>query len=181
MSRWLHTLLALTLLAVGTPAVLANPIAPPVKPQPGTPAVGNAGTELTVMVDPNAKWPRMLIPQKLLGGQAPPRKGADAGGRLPLLVGGLALTAAFVSGGFWLVRRGRGRFLTGACLVLFLAVGSSAFLFADVPSPKPNTRPHAVTLPAGVMLPGKVSLEIVDKGEGVTLIIPQELLIKGGK
>src|SRR2546425_838753 len=95
----------------------ANPIPVPA-PRDNTIVMGAREAEIVVEIDENSKEARLLVPVKFLVG---PRKrlGADAG-QVPTLIAGLALTCAFVSGGFWLVRRGRGRTL--AALLLGLSV-----------------------------------------------------------
>lgn len=174
MRRW--TLLAAVVLLYGVAEVKANggrpfPIAPGV-------AFGSRNAEMVVEVDEKAKDTRLVIPSNLLiiPQPRPGKLGADAGG-IPLIVTGLALTCAFVSGGMWLVRRGRGRFLGGLLFVALLTAGTSV-VTADLirpinpkPPVKENTLP--VQLPANIQLTGKVLLEIVPTGDKIRLVVPK--------
>jgi multidrug efflux pump subunit AcrA (membrane-fusion protein) len=85
-------------------------------------------------------------------------------------VAGLALTAAFVSGGFCLVRKKRGF----ALVALFAAVvvfGCSAEKVKVVtyPDPPPTV---AVTLPGTVQIDGTILLDVVRGSGDVELIAP---------
>ncbi len=182
------TLMAAVVLLCGVAEVKANggrPFPNPVLPVI-VPGVRNA--ELVVEVDDKAKDTRLVIPANLLIAPQPrPGKvGADAG-NLPLIVTGLALTCAFVSGGLWLVRRGRGRNVIGFLVVGAILVAGTSAALANVPAFRPppppavkeNTTP--VKLPANVQLTGKVVLEIVPAGNKIRLVVPKAAVPKGGK
>jgi hypothetical protein len=159
--------------------------------------------KLVVEVDEKATQPRLVVPMTLLlkgSGPpagvipgvppppgAPPRKeGADAGALgLPTVVAGLALTAALVSGGLWLIRRGSGRRFLGV-LVLGVLAASATALWADIPPfrgrPKPPPPAPAktipVALPAGVELSEKITLEFSVAGDTLRLIVPKGTVLK---
>ena len=169
-----HVLLAAVLvLGFAVVEARANPIAPPPKPPAPPVGVGVRGAELIVEIDEAAKGPRLQIPVKLLNAQQ--RKDAGAG-RLPTMIAGLALTCAFVSGGFWLVRRGRARMLGGLLVGLsMLAVTGSAVMTASE-APPPRTTP--VKLPADLEFQGKIVLEIVPTGDKIKLVVPKAMVKK---
>jgi hypothetical protein len=145
------------------------PFPPP--PPPNVALIGARNVEVVVEMDNQAKQARLQIPMNLLGGGRP-RLGADAG-HFPTLIAGLALTCAFVSGGFWMVRRGRGRTFAAVMLGASLLVGAAS-VSADLPiPPKPKQDPVAVTLPANIMISGQIVLEVVPKGDKIKLIVPK--------
>jgi hypothetical protein len=154
----------------------ANPIAPPPPPPPPV-AFGVRDAELIVEIDEAAKGPRLQIPLKLLTAQQ--RKGANAG-QLPTLVAGLALTFAFVSGGFWLVRRGRARILGGVLFALSLLAATGSAVLADRPAP-PRPRTIPVTLPAELEFKGNIVLEIVPNGDKIKLVVPKPMVKKSAE
>jgi hypothetical protein len=150
------------LFLVGTLAAVRGNEAPPRE----VPAAQKA--KLVVEVDAKAKEPRLIIPRSLAN---PPKK-ADAGFNVPTIVAGVALTLAIVSAGFWFIRRGPGRSVAAAVLIVALfALGVSA-LYADIPvKPKPEAATTAVKLPANVQLQEDVLIEFVEKGDAIKLIV----------
>src|ERR1700722_5311982 len=101
MNRWLIPVAAFVLSsAVG--AVRADVPGP--KDVPNKVKLGSREVKLEVVVDDKAEVARLILPQALLteGG----KKRADAGWPMPTIMAGLALTAALISAGLWLVRRG---------------------------------------------------------------------------
>jgi hypothetical protein len=131
--------------------------------------------KFVVLVDDRAGVPHLRIPKALLQGGQPGDKEEAGRFGLPTIFAGLALTAAFVSGGFWLVRRGRGPGRTTAAVgvvLALLALGASA-VWADIPRPpRPRPRgPVTLPLPANVTLPDTVVVEIVEKGDTITLVV----------
>ena len=171
------------------PVVPVQPI--PLQPVPTQPVVpdqtphlnatlGPRNAELAVEIDPHGKVARLQVPINLLGGNV--KRRADAG-QLPTLIAGVALTCAFVSGGFWLVRRGRARTLAAVLLTLSLlaAVGSVAADFG--PRPKKELPPaHTpVELPAGILLTKKLVIEVVPAGTKVKLIVPKDMVLDTDK
>jgi hypothetical protein len=141
------------------------------------PAVGSRNAELVVEIDPQAKTARLQIPINLVGGRGN-RRTSDAGG-IPALVAGLALSCAIVSGGFWLVRRGRGRALAAVLFYLSLlaTVGSVSANIGPGPRPKKDLPPPniPVQLPAGIQLSNKIIVEVVPFGTKLRLIITKDM------
>jgi hypothetical protein len=178
MNRWCAALLTLFLLGA-VPAARANEAPPPVRTKPADPQL----VKLVVEVDDDVKEPRLQIPRAFLGA-AGERKGADLGpGRVPTIVAGLALTLAFASGGFWLLRRGSSRYFASAVLALSLVALSATALWADrlpIVPPKPASPKEVGTLalPAGIQVSDKIAIEVVDKGDAVKLIINKSMAIK---
>jgi hypothetical protein len=164
MPRWiLASVPVLVLLGISSPARADK--APPPDPAPAAQKV-----KLVVVVDANAKEPRLVIPRSLAN---PPKK-ADAGLSLPTVVAGVALTLGIVSAGFWFIRRGPGRSIAAGVVVLALfALGVSA-LYADVGVP----RPRPVKLPADVQLQEDVLVEFTDKGDTIRLVVNNATPIK---
>ncbi len=179
------TLLAAVVLFCAVAEVKANGARPPFPINPGV-VFGSRNADMVVEVDEKANNTRLVIPSNLLRipQPRPGRLGADAGG-LPLLITGIALTCAFVSGGMWLVRRGRGRTLAGLLLLGALLTAGTSAVMADLlpnrarPPVKENTTP--IQLPANVQLTGKVILEIVPAGDKIRLVVPKAAVQKGGK
>jgi hypothetical protein len=180
------TLLAGVVLLCGVAQVNANGGRPPLIPVGPGVMLGSRNVEITVEVDEKAKDTRLVIPSNVLvmPQPLPGKLGADAGG-LPPIVTGVALTCAFVSGGMWLVRRGRGRLLGGLLIAGLLVAGTSMVSANFGPiKPKPpvvkeNTVP--VQLPANVQITGKLVLEIVPNGDKIRLIVPKTAVPKGEK
>jgi hypothetical protein len=149
-----------------------------VRPQPQPPPapgliMGARDAKLIVQKDDNAKAARLVIPAGLLTAQPGPRRIGALDG-LPAAVAGLALTAAFVSGGFWLVRKKR----TLAAMSLFasLVVFGTTAVQADLrPVPRPPA-PVTVNFPATVTHDGKLTLEIVPAGDTIQLIMPTKAI-----
>jgi hypothetical protein len=130
---------------------------------------GSREVKLIVESDNRVKTARLIIPRSLLSAD---RKTSSAGFHLPTIMAGLALTAAVVSGGLWLVRRGPVRKPAALVLLVSLAVLGSSALYADLPaSGRKPPKPRTVKLPGNFILPEKLNLEIVDKGDAVKLII----------
>ena len=104
---------------------------------------------------------------------------------MPTVVAGLALTLAFVSGGFWLVRRGRGPGRTAAAIVLALALTGfgASVVWADIPRPpRPRTPVQLpLALPAGVQLSENLVLDVVAKDEPFTLVVNKSMVLKTDK
>jgi hypothetical protein len=103
---------------------------------------------------------------------------------LPTVIAGLALTAALVSGGLWLMRRGSSRTLMGILVLGVFAVGAGV-LWADIgpgggrrPRPRPEPRTTPVTLPAGIQLSDRVVLELAPDGDAVRLIVPKDAVLR---
>jgi hypothetical protein len=173
MKRWM-LIAAAALLLAGVPSDLwANAGPPP--PAQVTINYAPQAVKFVVVVDESVKEPCLHIPVHLLGKDG--RRG-DAGAPVPLFVVGLALTMAFVSGGLWLARRGRNT------TALVIAVGlfglGGGVLIADIPRPKPKP-PVELTLPAGIQLPAKLTLQINANGENLTLSVPSTAVLKAVK
>jgi hypothetical protein len=136
--------------------------------------------KVTVEVDENAKDARLVIPQNLLAPAQPRLRGALD--RVPMIVAGLALTCAFVSGGFWLVRRGKaGTKTISALLLSWLVITGSVVWANEAPPPQPK-KPEPLKLPANVKITGKIIFEVVaQKGDSVKLIVNKDMIVKDGK
>ena len=90
----------------------------------------------------------------------------------PTIVAGLALALAFVSGGLWLVRRGRARAIAAVVLTLAALTFGATALFADIAKPpRPVPTPVTLALPVDVTFTGKVEIELADKGDDVQLLV----------
>jgi hypothetical protein len=160
------------LLLVGSLSAVRGNEAPPRAP------AGGQKAKLVVEVDPNAKQPRLVIPTAL----ASPPKRADAGVGLPTIVAGVALTLAVVSAGFWFVRRGPGRSIAAALVIVGLFAFGVSALYADIrvdPPPKPAAK--TVQLPADVQLTEDLVVEFVEKGDAIKLIVNKANPVKGEK
>jgi hypothetical protein len=144
-----------------------------------------------VVIDETARQPRLQIPKMLLpggAGSAPPARplqqrseAAPGPLGLPTIVAVLDHTGALVSGGFWLVRRGLGRTIASAILVMALGSLGATALWADLRPPlrpQPKAEGTPLKLPAGILLPEKIMLEYVDAGDSLKLIIPPAMAIK---
>jgi hypothetical protein len=151
---------------------------------------GAARVSLTVEVDDRVKEARLQIPANLLpAAGAAPARGADAGPwHLPTVVAGVALTLALASGGLWLLRRGTARRVAAGALLLGLFAMGGAALFADIPPgrgrpkrpPAPPGPLPTLLLPADVRLAPEIVVEVVEKGDGVKLIVNKAMLGKPG-
>lgn len=145
------------------------PVRPPKRPELRT---GPVETTVVVQVDASLKHPKLVIPANLLteDGKAPGSKAGASAGGFNTIFAGLALTGAFVSGGFWLTRNGRGRgFAAGLALALLLVGGSLASADLIVP---PRPRVETIKLPASIRLPEKVTLSVGPRGDSIKLLLP---------
>ena len=142
-------------------------------PQPLGLQLGARDAKLVVKKDDNAKNARLVVPVGLLVAQPAPRRVGFIEG-VPAIVAGLALTAAFVSGGFWLVRKNRG--IATIALFISLAVLGTSAVQADIPRPPRPAPAVPVTLPANVTHDGKLTLEIVPNGDTIELIVPSKMV-----
>jgi hypothetical protein len=168
-SRFLAAGLAALLLAS---PILANG-APPFR-LPATLTSNDA--KLVVHVDANAKKPVLRVPASLVTAvkkEEPKREGGALLDNPATVIAGLALCAAFVSGGFWLLRgRGGRAAVVALCIACLALVGGTAF--GDLILPRPPVLP-AVQLPGNVKLSSDVTI-VTHNGPGNTieLIIPAE-------
>lgn len=171
---------ALALLTlVGLAPVARADIATPPPPPP----ISTQKVKLIVLTGDNLKEAHLRIPQNLLPAAAKAEKGSETSlFAAPNVVAGLALTLAFVSAGFWLVRRGRTRAAAAAVLVLALIGAGASAVWADIPRPprRPFVQPP-VELPAGIQLSENSVLEIVPKGDTITLIVDKNSVLKADK
>jgi hypothetical protein len=174
MSRWM--ILPAFVLAWMVAPGSANEAAPP-RPQPKT-----ATAAVVVVVDDKAEAVRVQVPKKLLSQlqAAAPGEGSSWAGvpRFHLMATGICLSLALGCGGFWLMRRSeksavRGLLMLLAAIVLLSLSAAVAWANAAVPF-KPATPP----LPPGIPLAEKATIEIVEQGEAITLIVPRQNLAK---
>ncbi len=181
MKRFLVAALALFSLAGFVPAARADLAVPP-PPLP----VSTHKVKLVVLAVEGLKEAHLRIPRNLLPAAAKAEKGAEASLLgLPTVIAGLALTLAFVSGGFWLVRRGRGPGRSAAAVVLALSLfglGASV-VWADIPRPpRRPVVPLPLALPAGVQMSENMVLEIIpEKGDTITLVVNKGAVLKTDK
>jgi len=126
--------------------------------------------------------PRMVVPQKFADVKAPAKAGL--GENLPAgrtALAGLTLSAAFVSGGFWLLRR-NGK--AGKALLVLFVFSSGLFFspfLADLSSneaPPPKVPPRVLeTLKIdGTTANLGVDVIIVPEGDRIQLVLPKQLL-----
>jgi hypothetical protein len=122
--------------------------------------------KLVVMVDNNARAPRLIVPKNLIGGDG--RRG-DAG-ILPTIMAGLALALAFAGSGIWMVRQRKGGHGAVLALVACLAVLSlGTALVADG-----GVRPP----PTPVVTIEGTTVYVVEKGDAIQLVISPADLAK---
>jgi len=165
MRRWILAALPLVFLFGTASAVRAD-----AAPMPGDPQPQKA--KLVVEIDAKAKQPRLIIPTSLMT----PKKVPGQVNNASTIIGGVALTLAVVSVGFWFIRKGPGRNVAAAVAVVSLfALGVSA-LYADIPvRPRP---PAPVKLPADVQLQEEIMVEFVEKGDAIKLIVNKAAPVK---
>src|SRR5436309_3419529 len=116
MRCWLVGLSALALLGVAE--ALANGVSPP--PANVGPKYGPQEVKLVVVVDEKATEAKLRVPQNMVVTVGNQPRGFGAADKLPTLMAGLALTADFVSLGFWMVKKNRT--LAGVALLVSLGV-----------------------------------------------------------
>lgn len=180
MKRFIVAALALFTAVGFIPAARAD-IAFPPPPAP----ISTQKVKLVVLTADGVKEAHLRIPQNLLPGATKTEKGSETSVfTTPTVVAGLALTLAFVSGGFWLVRRGRGPGRTAAAVVLALSLAGlgASVVWADLPRPpRRPVVPLPLTLPAGIQVSENMVLEIVEKGDTVTLVVDKSMVLKTDK
>jgi hypothetical protein len=182
MARFVLSLVALLLLAA-THLCLANE-APPLPPRKAPPPA-QTSAPLVVAFDDAAREPRLEIPRAILGRlRASADDGADDGTRRVqgvspwhTILGGIAISSALVLGGLWLVRS-RSRTGAKAAGLLLAAAAvltiSGSLLWADIPPfgrGRPVPPPAAEKIVAGIPLSDKVTIEVVDNGEAIRLVV----------
>jgi hypothetical protein len=167
---------ALSLLALAATLSLASANVPPPRLPPANLRAGASEVKLVVVIDAKVKQPRLEVPRNLL---VAPRLGPARPGRIgaidstPNVTAGLALALAFTSGGLWLSKRGRSVAIALAAVALFSLGGAVS---ADLVKPKGPRELPAVVLPAEVKMSGKLTLQIVDRGDAVRLVVNSSML-----
>jgi hypothetical protein len=162
MKRWLSPLLSVLFLFGALSPAWGNGAPPPPRPAP----LPEAKTvEVKVVIDERVTAPRFIIPKSMMA----EKKSASL--ETTTIVAGLALTLAFVSGGVWLVRRGKARAVAAVILTLSALTFGTTTLLADIAKPPPPPAPVPVTLPADIMFTGKVEIEFVEKGDEVKVLV----------
>lgn len=162
MKRWLSPVLGLLVFAGALSPVWGNGAPPPRLAQ-----LPEAKTvDVKVVIDERVKAPRLVIPKALMGD----KKGAMLEST-PTIVAGLALTLACVSGGVWLVRRGKVRTIAAVVLALSAVAFGASTLLADIAKPPPPPPTVPVKLPADITFTDKVEVEFVEKGDEVKLLV----------
>jgi hypothetical protein len=173
MKRWI---LSAALLLLAGSQVWANGAPPPF--QPNQIAFGSRNARLVVEVNAAAREPHLVIPAALVGQPGARPRGFGAG-LTPTLVVALALTAAFVSGGFWLLRKGSGRTVVSLALFVSLAVLAGTASADIARPPRPPAMP-GLPLPADIKLTEKIVVEVVPLGDSIRLIVPPAMVLKPG-
>lgn len=134
---------------------------------------------VSVIYRHDLRRPMMIVPRKYVANikDAEPMKKAEAdgpGGRN--LFAGLALSAAFISGGFWLMRR------SGKALLVVAIVGALTFASVFVADLSGNAGPPwrfpttPVELKADQSATLGMDMHIVDEGDSIQIVLPKELL-----
>jgi hypothetical protein len=166
MKRWLSSVLGM-LFVFGAVAPVWGNLPPPPRQAPLAKA---KDAKIVLVIDERVTAPRLVIPKSLMG-----EKKKSAMLETPTIVAGLALTLAFVSGGVWLVRRGKARAVAAAVLAPAALTFGAATLWADIAKPPPPAPPQGVitwTLPASVSFKDeKIQIEFVDKGDDINLLV----------
>jgi hypothetical protein len=171
MRRWLPAACAALVLTLAASTGVRANVAPPQGPREI--AFGQRDVKVVVEVDEKAKQPRLVVPANLIGPQVNPGAGRGAGAQLPTIMAGLALTAAFATGGFWFLRKGAGRGLVMLFVLSVVAASASVVHANRAPPPPPTTK--NIPLPAEVQLNGnQITLEVVPRGDAVVLIMPKD-------
>jgi hypothetical protein len=173
MTRW--TLCAGVLLLCGVTSQVYGNGAPFPRPQPAI-RIGAQEAKIAVEIDEKAKVARLQIPAQMLIG-VKGRPGAGAGlDRVPMVIAGLALTCALVSGGFWLVRRGNGNYLASIGLGLSLLVLGTSAALADLGPRPPKPLPTIpVKLPTNIEINGNLIMEVT-LGDTIKLIVNKNMV-----
>lgn len=155
-------------------------------PKPATAwRVGPHDVRLEVVTSPLIDKPVLEVPRSLLvTAQKDDRRGSSA--PVPTVVAGVALSAAFVLTGLWFSGRTRWSGTT-ALLALTLSVVGAGTLLADLPgahtrrdpryflpAPPPAPAPASLPLPARLTLSRDVRLTVVESGETIRLVMPEE-------
>jgi hypothetical protein len=175
---------ALLALAAAASSARGNK-APPPPPLPHEAEVGEREVRLVVVPSDAEKGVRLIIPQGLVGKTTAPRpKGVVL--RLPTVVAGVALAAAFVSGCLWLSRRAKGRHAAAVVLLAALVVAGCGPQANDsgpkadsskIPAPGDNV----LTLPVDVTLSATVTLDLEPAGDYVRLIVNKSKVVPAEK
>jgi hypothetical protein len=167
------------LLLLGGAAARADLIRPP-KPDKNPP---KPVVPVVILTDDKVTETHVEIPKSLLASLRADAGEPDGDSRraglapLQMIVAGLALTVAISLGGLWLVRyrnRPGGRTLV-ALLVVVTVLGAAGLVWANVAPPPPPPKP---ALPDGILLSEKVTVDVVEKGDAVRLIVPRGDLAK---
>jgi hypothetical protein len=173
MKKLIGVLAVLAFLVSARASVRANEAAPP----PDKPSLP-AAVPVVIVVDDSAQQPRLEIPRKVLSSLKASADGEEGDTRraailpqLHTIIAGVALSLALTLGGLWLVRSRRRFTGTGAALLvvtLAVAAGGGA-LWANLPPPPPMPDP-------GIRLADKATVQIVDKGDAIRLIVSSKQL-----
>src|SRR5262245_29943805 len=143
-----------------------------------SPKPKQATAPLVVVIDDKAGGVRLQVPRALLAelrdGYTP---GAAGFSKFPLIVGGVCLAMALAGGGFCLMGRSDRVSVVGVILVLasivFLSL-SAAVAWGDDAS---TSQPAGVPL-KGIPLVDRATIEVIEKGDAITLIVPREHLAR---
>jgi hypothetical protein len=214
MNRLLSLPFAAAILTAAVPAMAnegpppGQPRPPRVQPKPPAEADGVKSQLIIEARDDAAETGSVLLIPKSLMAEAKPGVGAvpggagGAGGGMPpvnMAVAGLAMSAAVVAGGLWLVRRTgpvrRGELAVGAAVAVAAVVLGGSMLWADVAPfprpprppvvpPRPPVQPPVSSEPASdlpkvklppAVLSGPVTVRFTDDKE-IKLIVSRKML-----
>jgi hypothetical protein len=160
--------------------------------QPVSLQFDNRDVDLVVEVDEKFKIARLIVPASLLMAKQP-QVGARVG-MLNHIIPGIALSCALVTGGLWLVRKGKGRNLATFLVTVCMFTAGVSLVWADIPGPhgepaqpidhsgmmpipaNPQVPLTQITLPTGIEFTGKLVLEVVPDGDKVTLIVAKNMV-----
>lgn len=179
MKRFLVAASALFTAVYFIPAARADLAVPPPPPPVATHKV-----KLVVLTGDNLKEAHLRIPQNLLPAAKTEKSSETSLLGLPTVIAGLALTLAFVSGGLWLARRGRGpgRATPAVVLALSLFALGASVVWADIPRPPRHAPEPPIPLPAGIQLSENMVLDILpEKGDTITLVVNKNMVLKTDK
>lgn len=172
------SLCAVVLLLLTSPMSVRADVPNPSDPNRNRPAepAEHPTAALTIKIDEGVREPRLEIPRKLLATWAADKdtQGALQPSRTYTMLSGVALALAFACGGLWLARQGDRMTGRGLALLLgaitFLSIGGSAAWADRAVKPKESRSNN--------ILFDKTVVEIVEKGEAITLTANREHLAK---
>jgi hypothetical protein len=144
------------------------------KPAKEVSIIRNAPVTMTYQLD--VPRPRLIIPQKYAVIDGKKAEAEPAGPRN--LFAGLALSAAFVTGGIWLVRRGGNAGKAVLVAAILVGILGMAIFMSDVfgnEAPPPRIQPTPLEINGNTANLG-MDVVIVAEGDRIQLILPKRML-----